>query len=496
MKTCFVISSLGSKDSPERKKADDLFEKIIFPVLDKLEYHVVRADKITAPTPIPQDIVTHLENDDLVIADVHDHNPNVFYELGLRNMVNKPYILFRKSGEHLPFDINDNRAIDHPFPEIDFDSAQKKIEQEYRKEIGDTKKQLRDFVLAAEKSPVAAADNIAVRFMRFFKEIENTKKSLESARSELVKQKKKIKFSAILSAVIVAGILSFFAFSTIEYDDKMEKTSHNHWKLDLDKQSERIEHEIYDHMDVVIFSTLEVKTQLKYMYDKGPLILGSPNPITATEFVEGLRTYGNYAGIFEKEFQTTPVSAYVYVMEHSNTCPFVAYAYLDSMKRDGLGRELMSCIWMKDNEFIIADIHPSTGTVDYSFAVVADVDLDPNDNKTDLIVSTAVDLTKFSEQIRSNIYMDDVRFVLENRYDEVVFDCMKDRCPINYNDMAGKERTEGTFNKHSQPLTYNLGDFPDYYEYDNIELDNNKLEKTPRNSILLEGWTLHVLLPK
>ena len=201
-------------------------------------------------------------------------------------------------------------------------------------------------------------------------------------------------------------------------------------------------------------------------------------------------------GIFEKDFTTTPISAYVYVMEHGDPCTFVAYAHLDTMVRDNIGRELKSCTFMDNHEFIIADIHASTGTVDYSFATVANVDLELNDGKVDLIVSTATDLVKLSEKIKTNIHIDDVRYVLENRYDEIVFDCMKKECPLDYKTKALDENENDEFDKYSQPLTYNLGDFSGYYEHENIELDNNRLDKIPRNSILLEGWTLHVLLPK
>ena len=148
---------------------------------------------------------------------------------------------------------------------------------------------------------------------------------------------------------------------------------------------------------------------------------------------------------------------------------------------------------MKDRDFLLADIHASTGTIDYSFAVVTKVDLDPKDDKTDLIVSTAVDLAEFSKQISNNIYMDEVRFVLENRYGEVVFDCMKDQCPLNYKKIAEDQNDIGKFDKYSSGLTYNLGNYPGYYEYDSVELDNSHLKWEPRNAILLEGWMLHVL---
>ena len=51
--------------------------------------------------------------------------------------------------------------------------------------------------------------------------------------------------------------------------------------------------------------------------------------------------------------------------------------------------------------------------MDYSFATVVNVELKFNDGKIDLIVSTATDLARFSENIKNNIHVDDVRYVLE-----------------------------------------------------------------------------------
>jgi len=469
-------------------------------------YDVMRADEIAAPNSINRGIVEHLEDSDLVVADIHDHNPNVFYELGIRNVVNKPTILFKQKNGHPPFDIQEKRAINHPFPKIGSEYGEE-IRQKYENDIDRAIKELKDHADAAEKNPTAASESIASNYLKIEEKIKELGKSLDFEKSKLKKQKKNLRFSVILSAIIVTGILSFLTFSIIEHDittqnmiithdDKMKKASLNNWNHGLDEQSRQIESDVYDHFNTVIFSTLELKTQLKYFYDVGPTLFNSSHPTTPSEFIEKIRNHGNYMGIFEKDFTTTPISAYVYVMEHGDPCTFVTYAHLDTMVREGIGRELKSCTFMDNHEFIIADIHASTGTVDYSFATVANVDLELNDGKVDLIVSTAIDLVRLSEKIKTNIHIDDVRYVLENRYDEIVFDCMKEECPLDYKTKALDENENDEFDKYSQPLTYNLGDFPGYYEHENIELDNNRLDKIPRNSILLEGWTLHVLLPK
>ena len=47
----------------------------------------------------------------MVIADISDQNPNVFYETAVRNAVKKPIIFIRSPEQKPPFDIQDTRAI-------------------------------------------------------------------------------------------------------------------------------------------------------------------------------------------------------------------------------------------------------------------------------------------------------------------------------------------------------------------------------------------------
>lgn len=45
-KSCFVISSIGSGDSPNRKNADLTYDEITKPVNPKMNYETTRADRI------------------------------------------------------------------------------------------------------------------------------------------------------------------------------------------------------------------------------------------------------------------------------------------------------------------------------------------------------------------------------------------------------------------------------------------------------------------
>ncbi|MEO0500830.1 MAG: hypothetical protein AAF205_09785, partial [Pseudomonadota bacterium] len=90
--TCFVISPIGKADSDTRKRSDKLLKYVISPVLENRGYHVERADKISEPGIITNQIVNKIVECDILVADLSELNPNVFYELAIRHGLKKPFI--------------------------------------------------------------------------------------------------------------------------------------------------------------------------------------------------------------------------------------------------------------------------------------------------------------------------------------------------------------------------------------------------------------------
>jgi hypothetical protein len=121
-KTCFVISPIGKSESDERKRADLVLRHIISPAVASHGYNILRADKISKPSIITTDILEYLLNAELVIADLTNHNPNVFYELAVRHVYRKPVISIIEDGQAIPFDIAQSRII--LFNEQDLDSVE------------------------------------------------------------------------------------------------------------------------------------------------------------------------------------------------------------------------------------------------------------------------------------------------------------------------------------------------------------------------------------
>ena len=114
-KVCFVIGPIGEPESETRKRSDQVLKHIIKPAAEKCGYEAIRADQISEPGLITTQVIQHIINDPLVIADLTGRNPNVYYELALRHAVKGPLVQIIAKGEQLPFDVAGMRtiSIDH-----------------------------------------------------------------------------------------------------------------------------------------------------------------------------------------------------------------------------------------------------------------------------------------------------------------------------------------------------------------------------------------------
>jgi len=111
-KLCFVISPIGDPNSDTRIHADWVLDGIIRPVMADFPAFVVkRADNDARPGLIDTQMIDALLNADLAIADLSLLNPNVFYEIGIRHMAQKPIIHMQLATEDPPFDVSLYRAI-------------------------------------------------------------------------------------------------------------------------------------------------------------------------------------------------------------------------------------------------------------------------------------------------------------------------------------------------------------------------------------------------
>lgn len=95
-----------------RCRIDGHLELVYRPVLKDLVYENVMASHEESKLgSITQQVIRHLFNDDMVIADLSTLNANVMYELAVRYAIQKPVVTVAVNTIEIPFDIKDDRHL-------------------------------------------------------------------------------------------------------------------------------------------------------------------------------------------------------------------------------------------------------------------------------------------------------------------------------------------------------------------------------------------------
>lgn len=108
---CLYLTPIGIAGSATRERANTWFSKIVSPAVKRAGYAPLRADKLLGAGPISVQIFRRLVDDPMVVADLTDGNPNVYYELALRHASRKPVVLLLRQGDVIPFNVAPLRAV-------------------------------------------------------------------------------------------------------------------------------------------------------------------------------------------------------------------------------------------------------------------------------------------------------------------------------------------------------------------------------------------------
>ena len=103
---CFIIMPFGGW-------FDSYYNQIYIPAINKAGFEAKRADDLYRPGNIVNDIWKYTRDADVILADLTNKNPNVFYELGLAHAITKPAILITASMDDVPFDLRSLRVIEY-----------------------------------------------------------------------------------------------------------------------------------------------------------------------------------------------------------------------------------------------------------------------------------------------------------------------------------------------------------------------------------------------
>lgn len=102
---CFVIMPIADHDGYDKGHFTKVYEDIFKPACASAGFTSVRADEVKQTNLIHLDILQKLIESPMAICDLSSRNPNVLFELGLRQAFDKPTVLVQEAGTPKIFDI-------------------------------------------------------------------------------------------------------------------------------------------------------------------------------------------------------------------------------------------------------------------------------------------------------------------------------------------------------------------------------------------------------
>lgn len=112
-KSCFAIMPISDAEGYPQGHFKHVYDDIIAPACEIAGYRAVRADEVKASNLIHLDILRKLIAAPIAVCDLSTRNPNVLFELGIRQAFDKPVVLMQEKGTPRIFDIAPLRYLEY-----------------------------------------------------------------------------------------------------------------------------------------------------------------------------------------------------------------------------------------------------------------------------------------------------------------------------------------------------------------------------------------------
>jgi hypothetical protein len=110
---CFIIMPISDPEGYSTGHFKHVYENIIRTSCELAGYNPVRADEDKAANLIQLEILKRLLDAPMAVCDLSSRNPNVLFELGIRQAFDKPVVLIQEAGTPKIFDIAPLRYLEY-----------------------------------------------------------------------------------------------------------------------------------------------------------------------------------------------------------------------------------------------------------------------------------------------------------------------------------------------------------------------------------------------
>ena len=159
---------------PFSEDFDDVYHLAIKPACTEAGGYCERVDEQIFVESILDRVYNQITKADLIVADMTNRNPNVFYEVGYAHALGKPAVLLTRNGDDIPFDLKH-------YPHIIYEGKLTKLKSDLRRKVQ---------VLIS--SPVSISNN----------EVDNTIQPVINSGTNAARREKSVR--SIVAAEIIA----------------------------------------------------------------------------------------------------------------------------------------------------------------------------------------------------------------------------------------------------------------------------------------------------